>query len=93
MRGHLTRRKIKERYGFQCKTMASHTKFGTADEPNYANPKVQFIKEKLGPFNYNPAPSEDGVKRKTRPLITLENGARYEGEWNEVTNKREGKGH
>lgn len=37
--------------------------------------------------------SNDGVKRIKRALITLENGARYEGEWNEVTNQRDGKGY
>ena len=54
---------------------------------------MQEIKEKLGPFNYEPGPSDDGVKRKKRALITLENGARYEGEWNESTNKRDGRGY
>lgn len=51
------------------------------------------IKDQLGDFNYEPKPSEDGVKRKKKALITLENGARYEGEWNESTNKRDGRGH
>ena len=32
--------------------------------PNYQNPKVAEIKERLGPFNYEPAPSSDGVNRK-----------------------------
>lgn len=50
---------------------------------NYSNPKVQEIKERLGSFKYEPAPKEDGVNRRQRALITLENGARYEGEWNE----------
>ena len=44
---------------------------------------MQEIKERLGSFNYEPIPSDDGVRRKKRQLITLENGARYEGEWNE----------
>jgi hypothetical protein len=47
----------------------------------------------LGSFNYDPQPSSDGIKRKKRALVTLENGARYEGEWNEETNKRDGKGY
>ena len=62
-------------------------------DPNYQNPTVLEIKKQLGQFNYEPAPSEDGVKRKKRALITLENGARYEGEWNEETNKRDGRGY
>jgi len=73
--------------------MGSLTRNGLLTEPNYQNPKVQEIKERLGAFNYNPAPKSDGVLRKRRALATLENGARYEGEWNEATNKRDGKGY
>jgi len=61
--------------------------------PNYANVKVQEIKERLGSFNYEPSPPRDAVKRIKRNLIVLENGARYEGEWNEATNKRDGRGY
>jgi len=61
-------------------------------QPNYDNPLVQGIKQKLGPFNFEPAPSRDNVKRVKKPLITLENGARYEGEWDEIKNVRDGKG-
>ena len=61
-------------------------------EANYSNPKVQEIKARLGSFNYNPVPKDDGIKKEKRPLVTLENGARYEGEWNIATNKREGRG-
>jgi len=69
-------------------------KFGSAVEPNYSNPRVLEIKEKLGAFDYDTAaPKNDGVVRKKRALITLENGARYEGEWNEQTNKRDGRGY
>mmetsp|Transcript_22718 Transcript_22718/g.21896 ORF Transcript_22718/g.21896 Transcript_22718/m.21896 type:complete len:119 (+) Transcript_22718:281-637(+) len=60
---------------------------------NYSNPKVQAIKEELGEFEYDTTPMNDGVRRKKRQLITLENGARYEGEWNEETNKRDGRGY
>ena len=87
-RGHLARKKVRQRFGFQTK-FASFTHQG---DPNYQNPRVQEIKEKLGPFNYDPSPSDDGVKRKKRALITLENGARYEGEWNEPKNERHGYG-
>lgn len=67
--------------------------YGTV-EPNYHNPKVQEIKERLGPFKYgNSTQDNDGVQRKKRALITLENGARYEGEWNEQTDKRDGRGY
>ena len=60
---------------------------------NYSNPTVIKIKEELGEFKYEPLPKDDGVKRKKRQLITLENGARYEGEWNDATNKRDGRGY
>ena len=49
------------------------------------------IRSTLKPFNYNPPPLEDGVKRIKKPLLTLDNGAEYEGEWNESGDK-DGKG-
>ena len=73
--------------------MGSLGRYGVVDDPNYQNPKVLEIKDRLGSFNYEPSPADDGVKRKKRALITLENGARYEGEWNELTNKRDGRGY
>jgi hypothetical protein len=73
--------------------MGSLGRYGVVADPNYQNPKVLEIKDRLGPFNYEPSPADDGVKRKKRALITLENGARYEGEWNELTNKRDGRGY
>lgn len=59
-------------------------------EPNYNNERVQNILARLGPFNYSPAPGHDNVRRKRMPQLTLENGAKYEGEWNEESNKRDG---
>jgi hypothetical protein len=50
------------------------------------------IKQKLGTFNYEPMPRKDAVKRIYRELITLENGAKYEGEWDTDKNVRDGKG-
>lgn len=90
IRGHLARKRIKQRYGFQAKTMGS---LGYITNPNYQNPKVHEIKQRLGGFNYQPAPREDGVRRSQRELITLENGAKYEGEWNDSTNERDGRGY
>jgi hypothetical protein len=68
--------------------------FGNFDgQTNYQNQKVQEIRSNLGPFQYPTAPTEkDGVQRKKLPQKTLDNGAMYEGEWNEATNKRDGKG-
>ena len=90
------RRKIKQRFGFEARTMASHNNraFAANGEPNYNNPRVLEIKEQLGPFEYpnQGHESNDGQIRKRRPLATLENGAQFEGEWNESTNKRDGRG-
>jgi hypothetical protein len=65
--------------------------FGQSLEPNYDNHVVQNIKEQLRPYDYTEfKPSNDGVKREMRELFTMENGARYEGEWTEA--KRDGMG-
>lgn len=68
--------------------MRAHQMFaddGSSQEPNYNNQLVAEICEKLGPFQYGAAPN-DGQPREKRELTTLENGARYEGEWNTSTN-------
>ena len=41
------------------------------------------IRESLEPFDYEPRPSDDGKVRIERALMLLENGAEYEGEWDE----------
>jgi hypothetical protein len=63
-----------------------------ATTTNYDNPKVKEIKGQMGSYDYSPAPRDDGVFREERPEVSLENGARYSGEWNKATNKRDGKG-
>jgi hypothetical protein len=69
-----------------------NTHWGYGMQPNYDNPLVMSIKQKLGTFNYEPTPRKDNVKRVYRELITLENGAKYEGEWDQDKNVRDGKG-
>lgn len=49
------------------------------------------IRNSLEPFNWEPAPQPDGVKRVKRPLCPLDNGAEYEGEWDE-NNHKDGRG-
>jgi hypothetical protein len=44
------------------------------------NSKVRELEVKLGPFK-PPPQVEDGTKREKRETITLDNGARYTGEW------------
>jgi hypothetical protein len=60
--------------------------------PNYDNHVVQAIKERLGPYNYEPHPPRDNVVRTKKGMVTLENGAKYEGEWDTQKNSRDGKG-
>lgn len=52
-RGALTRKKIRQVYGFQA---TRYDPMYFSQQPNYDNPIVQDIKGRLGVFNYNPAP-------------------------------------
>lgn len=38
------------------------------------------IRNELGPFHFQTI-DRDGKERAKRPIIMLENGAKYEGEW------------
>ena len=89
-RGGLARRKVRQRYGLVTKALGGG--YGMVAEPNYHNPKVQEIKERLGEFEYGSGVN-DGVKRVRKGMMVLENGAQYEGEWNEHTGKRDGRGY
>ena len=91
MRGALARRKVKHVYGFEAQ-FSRQNFWGQGMQANYDNPLVISIKQKLGGFNYEPTPKRDNVKRIHRELITLENGAKYEGEWDSEKNVRDGKG-
>lgn len=90
VRGALARRKVKNVYGFETKTMGGTDKNDMV--PNYDNPLVQNIKKRLGQFNYEPAPKKDQTRRIFRGMSILENGAKYEGEWDSDRNVRDGKG-
>ena len=52
---------------------------------------VMQIRNSLEPFSYEPAPLPDGKRRTKRALTTLDNGAEYEGEWDDSGHK-DGKG-
>ena len=56
------------------------------------SPVVKATRDKIGPFEYDEFPIQDTVKRIKKDPVMLENGAWYEGEWNEETNERDGKG-
>jgi hypothetical protein len=49
------------------------------------------IAERLGPFQAQ-KPDPDNVKREVREPFTLENKARYNGEWSIMKNQRDGFG-
>ena len=40
----------------------------------------QKLRKILGPFNFG-TPIDDGIEREKRPIVMIENGAKYEGEW------------
>lgn len=49
------------------------------------------IREQLGMFDFG-TPQRDDKNRVKRPIIMLENGAKYEGEWLKDTDVRDGRG-
>lgn len=52
---------------------------------------VMQIRNSLEPFDFEPSPPPDGIKRVHRDLMTLDNGAEYEGEWDE-NGRKDGRG-
>lgn len=44
------------------------------------NARVRELEEKLGPFK-PPEPTQDSVRRETRGIAVLDNGAHYIGQW------------
>jgi hypothetical protein len=57
----------------------------------YNNADVMAIRAALGKFKFG-TPHPDNIKRVKKPLLMLENGAKYEGEWIEGTEVRDGRG-
>ena len=54
------------------------------------------IRDALPPFQYGRKEDEEnepGVIKEKRPMVTLPDGAKYEGEWNKLTNKKHGRGY
>lgn len=47
--------------------------------------------KKVGKFVFG-GPVNDGVERAKRPLVILDNGAKYEGEWVKSKDIRDGRG-
>lgn len=89
VRGARTRIRVRQQYGF----VTSFGNFGSALEPNYDNATVQNIRQSLKDYNYEEnAPATDNEQREYRDVVTLENGARYEGEWSMAAGVRDGRG-
>lgn len=47
----------------------------------YNNPNIMEIRRSLAQFHFGNENADDGVQRSLRPIVMLENGAKYEGEW------------
>jgi hypothetical protein len=58
----------------------------------YNVPGVMDILRELPPFDWGAPKYKDGVSRVKRPILLLENGAKYEGEWIADTEIRDGRG-
>lgn len=73
----------------QAQTTPAFTKPEGGSVLEFVNDTVKRIYNEKGEYK-TPASTERNIAVK--PLSSLENGARYEGEWNTTTNEREGKG-
>ena len=74
-RGYLARKRLRIRGSEGMMNRPSYE--GAA---NYDNPEVQNIRQELGDFDYGSDDTKLG-QREDRPFITLENGAKYQGQW------------
>jgi len=63
IRGYIVRKKRREAMGFEPLYVRNNN-FGYSLQPNYDNRKVKSIREKLGPFNYEPRPTRDRKRRE-----------------------------
>ena len=59
--------------------------------PEDINHEVQNILDEMGPYDYGDIPNEY-ANRVMKKIVVLENGAKYEGQWNEQTGERDGMG-
>jgi len=56
------------------------------------NPRVAELESKLGAFKPEQSPSKENKRREIRPPVVLNNGAKYSGEWDSESGKRDGFG-
>jgi len=90
-RGLITRKKVYEEFGYKFNNERRPQNTQTESQQREQRELVQRIRADLEPFDYNPQPEKDGVRRTLKQKKTLENGAEYEGEW-DTKNKKDGKG-
>jgi hypothetical protein len=89
IRSYLSSKRVAELADFEA-----HNKFNqVADsgESNYDNPQVKDLEDRLGKFEYGQDQPETHPL-EFRGMVTLENGAKYQGEWIKATETRQGKG-
>ena len=55
--------------------------FDYNQQEDYDNQRVQQIREELGEFDFDAETNHGSFPLDYRPLIELENHARYDGEW------------
>ena len=93
-RGVMTRRVIKEEYGFEATTMNDMARgLNGQTDANVAEARrlVMQIRASLEPFKYDPAREDEDRLRETKKMIQLENGAEYEGQWDKQ-GRKDGRG-
>src|SRR6056300_1660644 len=93
-KGLVARRAIKAQYGFEAtnaRAPGAPTYTQSDAQAQEARKLVMQIRSELPPFEYNPAPADDGVEKVLKDNIKLESGAEYEGEW-DLEGRKHGKG-
>ena len=101
VRGFLTRRAVKKVFGFEANpsVLRRHTVHIEMDPEKLEEQRarVMEIRDRLPPFQYGTSPGDEeyepGIVKEQRPMMTLNDGARYEGEWNVATENKHGKGY
>jgi len=87
IRGHQTRQKARQTQGevFDNGDME-------INKDMYNSPAIMEIRSKLPQFVFGDEVTCDGKERQIKPIILLENGAKYEGEWLRDSEVRDGRG-
>lgn len=82
IRGFLTRKRIRAMQINAGMGMGGYTYNDDGEiQQDYDNQKVQQIREELGEFDYDEETNHGDYPVEYRPMVELENHARYEGEW------------